>query len=175
MLSKIEIIISGHGGQGVILAGQILGRAAFLSGKNVLQTQTYGAEARRSLARSEVIISNDKIDFPAVRACNILVTMNQESLEKHLEHLKEDGTLIVNYGNVQIIPQTKAKIFKIPATETAEKEFGKNIYANMIMLGFMVKSLDLFEIDDVLKFFDEKNEQERLCKDAILLGFTHKI
>ncbi len=71
--------ISGLGGQGVVLAGQILGRAAVYDGKNVVQTQSYGAEARGSTAKSEIIISDGKIGFPMVRKCDVLVAMNQEA------------------------------------------------------------------------------------------------
>jgi len=137
--NRIEIRIGGHGGQGVVLAGQILGKAAVYDGKNVLQTQSYGAEARGSLARSEIIISDDRIGFPAVRKCDVLVAMNQESLEKYVGHLKEDGVLIVDISSVERIPKTEAKIFKVPAMETAKKTFGGSIYANMIMLGALTK------------------------------------
>jgi len=131
--------ISGLGGQGVVLAGQILGRAAVYDGKNAVLTQSYGAEARGSIAKSEVIISDDKIGFPMVRRCDILVAMNQEALDRHLKDLKEDGVLIVDSAYVKKIPDTKAKIFKIPATEHAQKAFGDRIYANMLMLGALTK------------------------------------
>jgi len=138
-LKRVEVRISGLGGQGVVLAGQILGRAAVYSGKNAVQTQSYGAEARGSLAKSEVIISDEVIGFPSVRKCDILVAMNQEALDKHIESLKENGILIVDASYVKKIPQKKMKVFKIPATEMAEKTFGAKIYANMIMLGALNK------------------------------------
>jgi 2-oxoglutarate ferredoxin oxidoreductase subunit gamma len=138
-LKKVEVRISGLGGQGVVLAGQILGRAAIYDGKNVVQTQSYGAEARGSIAKSEVIISDDKIGFPMVRKCDILVAMNQEALDRHLKDVKEDGVLIVDSTYVKKIPERKAKIFKIAATEHAEKTFGDKIYANMLMLGALTK------------------------------------
>lgn len=138
-MKKVEVRISGLGGQGVVLAGQILGRAAIYDGKNVVQTQSYGAEARGSIAKSEVMISDDKIGFPMIRRCDILVAMNQEALDRHLKDLKEDGVLIVDITYVKKIPETKAKISKIPATEHAEKTFGDKIYANMLMLGALTK------------------------------------
>lgn len=82
---KVEIRISGLGGQGVVLIGQILGKAAVYDGKNAVQTQSYGAEARGTLAKSEIIISEDKIGFPTVRKCDILVAMNREALNKTLK------------------------------------------------------------------------------------------
>jgi 2-oxoglutarate ferredoxin oxidoreductase subunit gamma len=141
--NKTEIRIGGSGGQGVVLAAQILGKAAVLDGKNALQTQAYGAEARGSLAKSEVIISDGRIDFPAVRKCDILVAMNQEALNAFLKDLKETGTLIVDSTNVTAVPETKAKVYKIPTTETAKKTFGEIMYANMVMLGAFTKITSL--------------------------------
>lgn len=138
-MTKTEIRIGGSGGQGIVLAAQILGKAAVMDGKNVLQTQAYGAEARGSLAKSEVIISDGKIGFPAVRSPDVLVTMNQEALNVLLKTLKENGTLIVDSTNVLTFPPTKAEIHSIPITETSKKTFGETLYANMIMLGVFTK------------------------------------
>jgi len=135
VVNKTEIRFGGSGGQGVVLAAQMLGKAAVLDGWNVLQTQAYGAEARGSLAKSEVIISDSKIGFPAVRKCDILVVMNQESLDALIKDMKEDGMLIVDSTNVTDVPETKARVHKIPITETAKKTFGEAMYANMVMLG----------------------------------------
>jgi 2-oxoglutarate ferredoxin oxidoreductase subunit gamma len=153
--NKTEIRIGGSGGQGVVLAAQVLGKAAVLDGKNVLQTQAYGAEARGSLARSEVIISDGKIGFPAVRKCDILVAMNQESLNAFLKDLKETGISIVDSTNVTAVPGTKAKVFKIPITETAKKTFGEALYANMVMLGAFTKITDLVSKQAMVKAIKE--------------------
>jgi len=136
---KIEVRISGLGGQGIILAGEILGRAAVYEGKNVVQTGSYGAEARGSAAKSEVIISDSKIGFPRVRKCDILVAMSQSAVEKHLKDLKEKGILIVDEDTVENIPKTKARVFRIPATKTAEKSLKSRLYANVVMLGALTK------------------------------------
>lgn len=140
---RTEVIIAGLGGQGVVLAGQILGRAAVYDGKNAVQTQSYGAEARGSIARSEVIVSSEKIGFPAVRKCNILVAMNQKALDKHARNLDQNGILMVDSAYVKEIPETKARVFKIAATEKAEQTFGSQIYANMVMLGALIKATGL--------------------------------
>jgi len=152
---RIEIIIGGSGGQGVVLAGQILGKAVAYEGRKVLQTQSYGAEARGSLARSEVIISENPIGFPAVRKCDILVAMNQESLNANLHYLKDDGLLIVDSTNVQEIPETKAKIYKVPITETCKKMFGEATYANMMMLGVLTKLTKLVSDETMKKVIEE--------------------
>jgi 2-oxoglutarate ferredoxin oxidoreductase subunit gamma len=135
---KTEIRIAGSGGQGVVLAGHILGKAAAYDGKKAVQTQSYGAEARGSMAKSEVIISDREIGFPMVTRCDILITMNQEALDRHLKDLKDDGILVIDSTNVKQ-PERKMKVFKVPATETAEKIFGTKVCANMFMLGALAK------------------------------------
>jgi 2-oxoglutarate ferredoxin oxidoreductase subunit gamma len=142
---KTEIRISGLGGQGVVLAGVILGKAAVYAGKNAVQTQSYGAEARGSAAKSEVIISRDKIGFPIVRRYDILVAMSQEAVNRNVNDLKEDCVFIVDYGIVKNVPKIKGKVFKIPASTVAEKTFGKKLYANMIMLGALNKIAKLLD------------------------------
>jgi 2-oxoglutarate ferredoxin oxidoreductase subunit gamma len=122
-----------------VLAGQILGRAAFIEGKNVVQTQSYGAEARGSIAKSELIISDGRIGFPAVRKCDVLVAMNQESLDIFFRDLKKGGILIVDASNTSKVPTKGAKVFQVSATEMAKKMFGEKMYANMIMLGALTK------------------------------------
>ena len=139
MADKIEIRISGLGGQGVVLAGQVLGKAAVYSGKNAVQTQSYGAEARGSAAKSGVIISDDEIGFPMVRKCDILIAMSREAVQKNVKALKEGGLLLIDSTTVRSVPKIKARIFRIPATETSKKVLGGKLYANMIMLGALVK------------------------------------
>ncbi len=151
MPNKVEMRISGLGGQGVILAGQILGRAAVYDGKNAVQTQSYGAEARGTTAKSEVIISDGEIGFPAVRKCDVLIVMNQEATEKNIKDLKEAGILLIDSSNVKKIPKINAQIFKISATEMAENSFGQTVYANMIMLGALTKTTNIISEESMEK------------------------
>jgi len=154
-MKKIEVRISGLGGQGVVLAGQILGRAAVHSGKNAVQTQSYGAEARGSGARSEVIISDGKIGFPVVRKCDVLVVMSQEAAEKNIKDLKEDGMLLVDSSTVEKIPKTKAETIRIPATQIAEKTTGEKLYANMTILGALTKMIKGINEESMRKAIEE--------------------
>lgn len=153
MRKQIEIRICGLGGQGVVLAGEILGRAAVYDGKEVVQTQSYGAEARGSAARSEVIISDRRIGFPKVRKCDILVAMSQGALDKNIGDLKENGILIVDKDLIEKVPTAEAKVFQIPATKTAETDFNAKIYANVVMVGAVVKATSVVS--------------ERACEQAI--------
>ncbi|MEA2089602.1 MAG: 2-oxoacid:acceptor oxidoreductase family protein [Thermoproteota archaeon] len=139
MRKQVEIRIAGLGGQGAVLAGQILGRAAVYDEKMAVQTQSYGAEARGTAAKSEVIISNGKILFPIVRKCDVLVTMSQAALDVYVKDLRENGILILEENLVPHAPEVKAKVFKIPATKVAEKELQSKMYANIVMLGALTK------------------------------------
>jgi len=134
-LGRIEIRICGLGGQGVVLAGQVLGRAAVYDGWNVVQTQSYGAEARGTSAKSEVIISDCLIGFPLVRKCNILVAMSQEALDQNAKDLKDSGLLLIDGGLVKNVPKVNAKVYMVPATKIAEENFKERLYANMVVLG----------------------------------------
>jgi len=133
----------------VVLAARILGKAAVLDGKNALQTQAYGAEARGSLTKSEVIISEDSISFPAVRKSDILVTMSQEATNELIKDLREGGTLLVDSTTVRTVPSTNATIFRLPTTETAKRMFGDGLYANMLMLGALLQRFSLVGVESV--------------------------
>jgi len=166
---QVEIRISGLGGQGVVLAGEILGRAAVYDGKEVVQTQSYGAEARGSAAKSEIIISDKKIGYLKVRKCDILVAMSQSAIDKNIGDLKENGILLVDKGMVEKMPKVKAKVFEIPATKTAETELKSRMYANVVMLGALVKVTRIVSEKAVEKAIADSVSEE--TKEKNIYGF----
>jgi 2-oxoglutarate ferredoxin oxidoreductase subunit gamma len=166
---RTEIRITGLGGQGVVLAGKILGRAAVYDEKHVVQTQSYGAEARGSAAKSEVIIADKKIGFPMVRKCDVLVAMSQTALDKHLKDLKENGTLLVDEDLVREVPKIRARVFKIPATKMAETELKSKIYANVVMLGSLTKTTSIVSQQAVEKAITESVPNK--TQENNILGF----
>jgi len=139
MYGKIEVRIAGFGGQGVVLAGVLLGSAsAIYDKKSVIQTQSYGAEARGGAARSEVIISDLPIIYPVVLEPDIFVAMSQIALDKYAHDLKQKGTLIVDEELVTTLPERgDIKVYKGNFSDTASKKLGRSIVANAIMLGFL--------------------------------------
>jgi 2-oxoglutarate ferredoxin oxidoreductase subunit gamma len=173
MHKRVEVRISGLGGQGAVLAGEILGRAAVYDGKYAVQTQSYGAEARGSAAKSEVIISDEKIGFPKARKCDILVAMSQSALNKHLENLRENGILLVDGDRVKELPKVEARVYRVPATKIAESELKSRIYANVVMLGALTKIMGLVSEAAVKKAIvssvSEETKQRNL--EGFLKGF----
>ena len=121
----------------MILAGAILAEAAALyEGKNVAQAQSYGPEARGGASRSEVVISDEEIDYPRITNADLLLCMSQEACDKYAPELKEDGLLIVDSVNVNRVPSPRA--LRVPITEIAEEATGRRIAANMVGLGLIV-------------------------------------
>ncbi len=136
MEKRYEVCLAGAGGQGMIFAGRILAEAAFYEGKNVAQTQSYGAEARGGASRSEVVISEGEIDYPKVVRADLLLAMTQEAYERYSPELKAEGILIVDSVNVRGV--TIEGAYSLPITEIAEEATGQRITANMVGLGLVV-------------------------------------
>ncbi len=133
---RLEIRFAGFGGQGIIKSGIITAAAACLhSGKNAVQTQSYGPESRGGACKSEVVISEDTIDFPKVVEPDVLVVMSQHAYNDYAEDIKVGGTVILD---PDMIPREKeiknVKVFRMPATKIAD-ELGRRIVANIVMLG----------------------------------------
>ena len=101
VLERTEIRLAGEGGQGMILAGIILAEAAAIyDRKNTVQSQSYGPEARGGASKSEVIISDETIDFPEVINADILICLSQEAYDKYAGTVKEGGLTIVDTSRV---------------------------------------------------------------------------
>lgn len=132
-----QVRIGGYGGQGIILAGMLLGKAASLyDGKQAVLTQSYGPEARGGASNVDLIISEEPVDYPFVTESDILVLLFQEAYVKFRSSLKPGGTLIIESDLVHAEDET-AGLYRLPATRMAE-ELGRRIIANVIVLGYMV-------------------------------------
>ena len=132
--SRVNIRFSGSGGQGLIRAGIIYAEAAAIfDGKNAVQTQSYGPEARGGASQSEVVISNNEIDYPKAMKLDLLLCLTQEACDKYYYDLAENGLLIVDSTCVKSIPTTRA--YSIPFTEIARKSLNKPMVANVVALG----------------------------------------
>lgn len=126
-----EIRISGFGGQGVITAGIILAKAAALEGFEVLQTQSYGSEARGGACKADVTIADGAINDLTIEKCDILVCMSNVALAKHLPFLKREGVLVINSDLVKTDFRGETK--KIPATAIGGRS------ANIAMVAAVAK------------------------------------
>jgi len=140
----MNVCFSGLGGQGIALLGLALGEAAARSGVNALQTQSYGAEARGGASYSTVIISKERILDIAPEELDMLVAMSQPAYDRFVKGLKAGGLLVYESDLVRPVD---AGGFGIPATSLAQKNLGKELFANMVMFGFFVKVSRLVDAD----------------------------
>ncbi len=139
MSGRYELRFSGAGGQGLILAGVIMAEAAAIyDGKQAVQSQSYGPEARGGASKSEVIISEGPVDYPKATVVDALLALTQEACDKYSHDLKEGGVLLVDSDLVKRLPQGKFKTVSFPIINTAKNEVGREIVANIVALGAMV-------------------------------------
>jgi len=135
-MSREQIVLGGFGGQGIILAGFIVGKAAsIIDGKNATFTQDYGPEARGGACRAQIVISDNQISYPYVEDPAVLVLMSQEAYTKYTRGIKKDALLLLDSDLVKPDKRLKNKIYTIPATRIA-REMGRAAVANIVMLGF---------------------------------------
>ena len=129
-----KIIVTGFGGQGVIMAGKIIGKAAAIGDKlESSMVQSYGPESRGGACSVQVTISEGQIYYPYINSPDILVCMSQAGYDKYRDQLEEKVVLIVDQDLVK--PLEGRDCFAIPATRFAE-EMGLKMMANIIMIGF---------------------------------------
>ncbi len=129
-----EIRIAGFGGQGVGLAGYILGKALTLyDGKEAVMTQSYGPEARGGASSANVVLSDESIDYPFVQRPDVLVALSQEAYDKFHPSVKSDALILVD--GILVDARFPGNTYRIPCTKLAES-LGRRIVANVVMLGF---------------------------------------
>jgi 2-oxoglutarate ferredoxin oxidoreductase subunit gamma len=135
-----QALLCGYGGQGIVLAGTILGHAAFRDGRWVSGTNSFGSAARGGACRSEVVISERPVVFPYVIEADVLVAMYQTAYNKYMGQVKPDGGVVV-YDDSFVSPEEVdgLKFISIPATRTAIEALNSEITANMIILAAAVE------------------------------------
>lgn len=157
-----EVRIAGFGGQGVILAGIIIGKAASIFDHiNAVQTQSYGPEARGGASRCEVVLSDEEIDYPKVTSPDILVAMSHEALLKYIVDMKDNGILILDPGTIDedaikdFVQEHNIKVYRATATQTAINDIGLKIVANIVMVGAITKITGIISKEAAIKAIED--------------------
>lgn len=143
-MSRWEVQIAGFGGQGIILAGYLLGKAASVyDGRHATMVQSYGPEARGSACASQVVIADEPIYYPYVTEPDVLIAMSQEAYTKFAARVKPGGLLLIERDLVALEAfdpvrsgALAVRLHALSATKIAE-ELGHRIVANIVMLGFL--------------------------------------
>ncbi len=151
-MSNLQIKVSGFGGQGVILLGTIIGKAAAVyDNKHVTMTRSYGPEARGGACSAQVIIGNQPIDYPYVTCPEVLIVFSQEAYKKNVRDIAEGGILfyekdLTAVKKISPIIRTHA----IPSIRIAER-LGNRVAMNMVMLGFFAKTNHAVSLESLRK------------------------
>ena len=140
---RTEVRLTGFGGQGVVLAGHIIGHACALNaGKNATMIQSFGPEARGSARSATLAICDGEVLYPYINRPDLLVAMSSEGYEKFADELKDDGLLLYERDLVRPRVKEGQRAFGIPSTRIAES-LGRVIVQNIVMVGFVAATADL--------------------------------
>lgn len=171
-----SLLIAGFGGQGVILIGQLLGYAASEAGKHATYYPAYGAEQRGGTANCTVVIGDEEIGSPVVTQLDIVIVMNEPSLDRFESWVKPGGTIIVNSSLVsRQVGRTDIKAVYIPANDIA-RQIGSEKIANMAMLGAYLALSSVLPVEVIVATMKAKLADKPqflpLNEGAIEAGFT---
>ena len=143
-----QLRLSGSGGQGVITAAIILAEAAVQEGKEAVQSQSYGPEARGGASKAEVIISEQAIYHPKVLCPQVVLAMTQKAADSYYKDLSADGVLVLDDDLVPDAPDFP-NIVRVPITRLAVEKVGKALFANIVALGALVKITGVVQLETV--------------------------
>lgn len=135
----VEIRLSGSGGQGVVLMGVMLAEAANLDRRCVVNTESYGPEARGGYSRSDVIVSDDLVDYPKLQRVDVLVTLSEAAAVQYVPGLEPESIFIYDSGLVTAPPFFQGPTFAIPMHDIAKRTTGRVQTTNTVALGVLVK------------------------------------
>lgn len=150
-----QLRLSGSGGQGVITAAIIMAEAAVREGRQVVQSQSYGPEARGGASKAEVVIDERPIYHPKITTPDVVLAMTQKAADKYYRDLPAAGLLVLDDDLVPDVPEF-ANVIKVPITKLAVEKVGKALYANIVALGLMVKLTNIVDFATVKQAVADK-------------------
>lgn len=172
-----SILIAGFGGQGILLAGEILATAFMLSGKKVTWFPCYGAEMRGGTVNCEIVASDEEVSSVNKKEADFIIALNQLSFEKFLPKLKRGGYIIANSSLVkELRSRIDVNYFFAPIT-TLANELGDVKITNVIALGLLAKISKITSIDALHEALDKVLPEHRkhllpLNLSALEAGFN---
>lgn len=181
-MTGADIVMAGFGGQGVLLTGKLLAHAAMSRGMEVSWLPSYGPEMRGGTCNVTVCISDSPIGSPYVTKPDMLIAMNQPSLEKFGPNVESGGLIIVNSTLIPItIDRADCQVLYVDATEMATKA-GTSRAANIVLLGVMVGASEIIEKETALTAISEEFSRKakfvpinvRAFESGFVLGQTHR-
>jgi 2-oxoglutarate ferredoxin oxidoreductase subunit gamma len=174
-MSRIRLVFSGSGGQGVVTAAILLAEAAVLR-ENLfaVQTQSYGAAARGGATRADVIISESNINYPMVNQPNILVCLTQEAYNKYTPIIRPGGLLLTDPHYVKIERKVEARQRELPMFDTVMEKIGRPVVFNICMLGALIGLTPLVRLESILSVLESRLPTDflEMNRQALQLGLA---
>jgi 2-oxoglutarate ferredoxin oxidoreductase subunit gamma len=160
---KTEIICAGFGGQGVLTIGKFIAQSAMAEGKNVSWLPSYGPEMRGGTANVAAVVADEEIASPIVSYPDVLVALNQPSLDKFGPSIRPGGVVIVNTNMCPNgIKRDDIQIIASPMNDIA-KEIGSMIVLNMLAVGIIIGKTGLIKYEtiaaDLTSYMKAKNPE----------------
>jgi len=147
-----QVRLSGFGGQGVVLAGLLLGQAGVFDGRFISGSNSYGAQARGSGCKSEIVLSAAPVDFPHLTTADILIAMSQGAYNTYCTDVREGtGLILYDQGLVRPKDDLKVKQLGIPATEVSIKKLKNKQAANIVFLGALIEATKIVSLKAMRK------------------------
>ncbi len=151
MANRHEIRLCGFGGQGIMLAGYVIGQAtAIYEHKHTIHIRDYGPEARGGSCRADVVISDEPVLYPYINAPSVLVALSQQAYDKYRPRNRRDSLVIIDEELVKPRETRKDRLFTVPARRIAE-ELGRVAVANMVVVGFIAAVTDIVSVKALRK------------------------
>ncbi|HNW25809.1 MAG TPA: 2-oxoacid:acceptor oxidoreductase family protein [Candidatus Gastranaerophilaceae bacterium] len=176
-MNENSIILAGFGGQGILLAGEVLATAFMLDGKNVTWFPSYGAEMRGGTVNCEVVVSEDEVSSVSKKEADFIVALNQPSFDKFLPKIKKGGWIIANSSLInEEKPRNDINYVFAPITNIAN-DLGEVKISNIISLGILAKVSNLTSIQSLHSALDSVLPEHRknllpLNLKALEMGFN---
>lgn len=139
-IREIQVMFAGFGGQGLLFAGKVIAEAGLVDDREVSWMPSYGPEMRGGTASCSVTLSDEPIGSPLITEPNILVAMNQPSLDKFIDTVQPGGLVFADTAMIARVSHDRddITIFELPATQIAEENGLKGL-ANIVLVGKMFK------------------------------------
>ena len=169
MKQTFQLILAGEGGQGLLVAGHILARAAILEGKNVVQSKSYGIEARGGYSEAQVIISNKEIYYPKCDTPDLVLALSQKAYDRYAESVGGECLIIYEQDGITPLVGNNQKGFPFKRTS---QELGEPKTINVLFLGVMLRNVRLVKKESIIEAVKEVLPPKLHAKnlEALVIG-----
>jgi 2-oxoglutarate ferredoxin oxidoreductase subunit gamma len=145
----LNILLAGFGGQGILFAGKLIASAGLIEGRELSWLPSYGPEMRGGTANCSVVLADEPIGSPLVLEPDVLIAMNQPSLDKFMGDVAPGGTVIIDSQMCPRVPdRDDVTVFALPATQLAEDAGIKGL-GNVVLVGKLLKEVGFCRPDSL--------------------------